>query len=731
MVCLRSRIGLLFLFAISGQQALADEPLTFQGKTVTAGSRNWRAKTGKDRRAAVIVLGYFGPAARAAVPDLIEIARQGPIQDEGGEAGLHGLEFWALRNGNLQLRDDAVEALVQIGVGTEVTVPRLIERFIEEGCDRLTEQGTIFFNPDVRDSLVQIGGPAVPALIGVLTGPNAKMRVCAAEALGMIGPAARAAVPALIRALAVDRPASDPPELRGHAAKALGAIGADARGVVPLLNGLLDRIWEKDEGDDINLLDRLIEAFDKLGAPPIERLLKNFLKDGGDTYYLERLGPRAKPAVPGLRSALKDSRAQVRIYAAVALARIDPSVGDAIPVLINALDHPLDNIDYDGVLSALGRLGPTAKAAIPALKRLLGEREDVFSRPGILETLVQVDPSGGESIPALISALRDEDSYVVQAAIDSLGLLGPRAKSAAPPLAALILRNFVDPEPREYDENRAIKTLRRIDADGQFAIPTLIAALRHRDKEPENQEQAALDLDDVDPAETAALLLGSYGPEAKAAIPALVESLMTREKDNANWTVRRAAALALGQIGPVARAAIPVLHDVLNEKPCSIWDGVVIALYQLDPDGKTVAQKWVESPRDSSELYPIHASWGRREIVLGALGRTSLEAHVLTRTSLKLSNYNLAIDSGEEDWEAPRYSRITVEVLRPARRRRPPGHPASGGAAQVPECLGPALGDRDSGESPAGQVVSRAGRRSRYDSASSSDHASRLPVTRA
>ena len=75
------------------------------------------------------------------MPDLIEIARQGPIQDEGGEAGLHGLEFWALRNGNLQLRDDAVEALVQIGVGTEVTVPHLIERFVEEGCLRLHGTG--------------------------------------------------------------------------------------------------------------------------------------------------------------------------------------------------------------------------------------------------------------------------------------------------------------------------------------------------------------------------------------------------------------------------------------------------------------------------------------------------------------------------------------------------------------------------------------------------------------
>ncbi len=103
----------------------------------------------------------------------------------------------------------------------------------------------------------------------------------------------------------------------------------------------------------------------------------------------------------------------------------------------------------------------------------------------------------------------------------------------------------------------AIKALRRIDTAGKSAMPALIAVLRHRDGKQKIEDKAALDIDDGDPAETAAFLLGSYGPEAKAAIPALVESLKTREKDDANWTVRRAAALALGQTGPVAKAGHP------------------------------------------------------------------------------------------------------------------------------------------------------------------------------
>ena len=122
--------------------------------------------------------------------------------------------------------------------------------------------------------------------------------------------------------------------------------------------------------------------------------------------------------------------------------------------------------------------------------------------------------------------------------------------------------------------------------------------------------------------------------------------MKTREKDNANWTVRRAAALALGQTGPVAKAAIPVLREALKEKPCSIWDGVVIALY---PVGPRKGRSWLRNG-SSRRAIPRSLSsprvWSRREIVLGAMGRTSLEADVLTRRWLKSLNRNLAIELG-------------------------------------------------------------------------------------
>jgi HEAT repeat protein len=543
-----------------------------------------------------------------------------------------------------------VEALGRIGPDAGPAVTHLMPRFIKQGCN-LAKQGTFlestYGNP--RYALARIGAPAVPALVDLLNGPNQEMRPCAAYVLAEIGPPAKEAVPSLIRALRLEQPVLDFQDLqsqalRYHAIVALGQIGPPASAAIPALNMLLGRKGKYGVFEDS---DVIVEALGKIGVPPIAKLLDVFLREAksGAAYDLSRLGPKAKAAIPSLRGALTDQRLQVRIDAAVALVFIAPPAPEAVPVLIDALEHHPEE-GYQ-VPEALGRLGPDAKAALPTL---IGLVRGGTPGSGDVEALAQVDPEGKVCVPALVTALGDKDPSVSDAAARALGLLGPAASEAIPALAATLKRDFMQPFENEGSPLvAAAKALGRIGPDARSAIPALIRALQVRHFVPAGGD-LGMEQDQVDykAAIAAAQVLGSFGPEAKASVPTLIDVLRAREKDDDNWEVRREAALALGRIGPDATAAVPVLRKVLEEgPPATSWgmdrlpaqvsDAAVIALFHLAPDGKGLAEKWVEK-----SVAPV-----RRAFVLGAMGKRSLEGELIARRWLE--DLNGVLEQGERE----------------------------------------------------------------------------------
>ncbi len=396
-----SALAAILYLSVWQSSARAIEPQEFYGKTLDAWVEVLRDKdsTTDDRRRAVLASGFFGADAKAVIPDLQELVRQQRFQRE------------------------AAQSLAAIDVRPEVRIPRLIKRFIKDGSIHLTGAGAIGYSAGARDALVRIGAPAVPALIAVLDGPDSGMRVCAAEALGRIGPGAREAVPALIRVIAQREVIDESEVLVRHAVVALGRIGADAKAALPILSHL----FEKRLGDEYELAIALAG----IGAPPVSSLADRLVRDG-DAYPAEAvlswLGPKARDAITLLKRGLTDQRLQVRFSSAVALANIEPSTEHAVPVLIEALEHLQDrDLALDGVPTTLGRLGPVAKAALPVLVALVEKGSDW---PDLLEALVQIDPDGKRCVPALVLALKHKDHDVVDTAARCLGLLGPRAKEA-------------------------------------------------------------------------------------------------------------------------------------------------------------------------------------------------------------------------------------------------------------------------------------------------------------
>jgi HEAT repeat protein len=160
----------------------------------------------KDRDArvggiAAETLGAFGASAIGAVPSLIEI-----VKDR--------------RSG---VRAPAATALGNIGQEAEVVVPVLIAVLVQPGNDVGTQLA-------VREALAPFGPSAVRALVAIVSDPREGTRSegldarCeAASTLGMMGPKAKEAVPALLRAMR-DRNGS----LRASAAEALEEIDPEA-----------------------------------------------------------------------------------------------------------------------------------------------------------------------------------------------------------------------------------------------------------------------------------------------------------------------------------------------------------------------------------------------------------------------------------------------------------------------------------------------------------------------
>jgi HEAT repeat protein len=212
----------------------------------------------------------------------------------------------------------------------------------------------------------------------------------ATDGLGMLGPAAREALPALVRAL---RDADEP--VRLNAAYALGALGEPA---VPA-------------------------AADALRQGPEEAR-----RAGG--YALSAVGA---PGVEALVAIARDADEPARIVALSALGDMGRDAAAAVPALTALLRDAAGTVRRNAA-DALGILGAAASPAVPALAAALGD-EQPYVRINAATALARIGPAASQAtevVPALARALADPDRYVV-------GWAGLALRRIATPEAADVL----------------------------------------------------------------------------------------------------------------------------------------------------------------------------------------------------------------------------------------------------------------------------------------------------
>jgi HEAT repeat protein len=253
-------------------------------------------------------------------------------------------------------------------------------------------------------------------------------RICAAQALWMMGLRAKPALHALCHAL------HDDPGVSWYAALALSNLGE------PGMAALIDALG------------------------PSTRLRPAGL--GSVCYALRTQGPAASNAVPALARLLQHSDVDLRAKAASALAQIGRP---AVPPLTQALSDKDPEIRLLAVTN-LAAIGPLARDAVPALIEV-SAKDLPELRVAAVDSLSQIRPSASNVVAALERALRDSVHSVRVHAIQDLSRSPRSARAATSELA----RVAKDPSPEI--RSQAVALLGAMGEPSQAVIAALTDAL--------------------------------------------------------------------------------------------------------------------------------------------------------------------------------------------------------------------------------------------------------------
>lgn len=402
--------------------------------------------------------------------------------------------------------------------------------------------------PGVRNAVVAALGKIEPEKFPALLMETLKKEkdgvvlIGAANALGQLGPEAKATLPALYEAFkaspqetpkvtkAPPQPnpmPTDPPAVRRAILAAVARIEPDIKVRMPFMIEALKP--EKDPGVQQNLINGLgqIGPPAKDAIPAILEIQKASLADAA------KIGPKDN----------RDLDPQgVRRTILGALSRIDPDPKELVPILTNALKSDRDGQVRNQAITLLSQMGVPAKPAIPTMlevhKSITGPGDPQGLRRAIVVAIGRIETDPKESVPLYTQVLKVErDPAARLAGVQAIGNIGPPAKTAFATLVDVMktsppqVKGANDPQGLRRS---VIEALAKIEPEPKEFVPVLITTLKQ----------------DRDPAVKSAAIasLAKLGSDAKPAAQALAELVKTAKTD-ADKALAKEASDALEKIG--------------------------------------------------------------------------------------------------------------------------------------------------------------------------------------
>jgi HEAT repeat protein len=375
-------------------------------------------------------LGEIGPAAREAVPDLVQ----------------------TLDSPDTGVRLQAVQALKSINVRS----PEAIAALIKLTGDKHPEVGNaaIF----ALGQMAPQSATAVPVLIPLLSQSlNARS---AAYALGKFGPASSNAVPDLISLMNVgtnispqapgpsaSSPVVAPPRNLAAdnsvaATKALGDIGLPSEQVLNALRAAaaLDSVVKSNAVVSLQklslqgvppLVDQILKT-DLADETTLMPLLEKLDADGRARFYLMKHPDSARQLAPLVARRLIDPQPHRYVAATQLLQALQPDHPSILPMIQKAMADEFIPNRLDGVVMYWKATGDP-QPALKFITTCMESTDPEYTRfsQGYPQWLAQMGSAAKPAVPALLKALWGPDKYGRQHAAKALQEIDPEALEKA------------------------------------------------------------------------------------------------------------------------------------------------------------------------------------------------------------------------------------------------------------------------------------------------------------
>jgi HEAT repeat protein len=386
----------------------------------------------------VVLLALVGPARAADVAQLIgELANPDAAVRERAQAALAAAGRPALQPLVRALGEDPVTrvaAMRALGKMNAAATPAIPYVFLALGSSDWE------LSREASKTLAAIGGPATARVIRGLD--DTHLRYACITTLGEMGPAAKDAVPQLMRMLDNEK------SFREGIVKTLARIGPDA---IPSLRQALAHASPQISGAAAVALGEMEGQLTPDLVPQLTVALqsKDYKISWAALEQLGKLGTAAKEAVPAIKKSIQTADAHTKTYSAIALAAIAPTDPDAVKPLVESAIAE----EYSSATEPLKKLG---KPAVDALAQHAKDRNPM-ARLRVARLLAEFGDEAAGAAAVLTEMLKDTESGVRLSAARTLGRLGPAGKPAIPELEKLVN----DPSPEVAEEAlRALKTLK-------------------------------------------------------------------------------------------------------------------------------------------------------------------------------------------------------------------------------------------------------------------------------